>query len=119
MDEPTLRSGSQGEWVTYLQQLLSQAGFDPGAVDGDFGNATLQAVTSFQSNRGLTADGVVGAQTWAALTGSGTGDTGETGDTGTTGDTGDTGDAVPPELVQAGAPASLSQWTDEQKQAFF
>ena len=29
------------------------------------------------------------------------------------------GDTVPPELVSAGAPASVAQWTDEQREAFF
>jgi peptidoglycan hydrolase-like protein with peptidoglycan-binding domain len=115
MDEPTLQNGSQGEWVTYLQQLLSQAGYDPGGVDGVFGDGTLQAVRNFQNDQGLAADGIVGAATWAALTGNaGAADTGGTG-----GDAVQESDTVPPELVQAGAPASLSEWSDEQKEAFF
>src|SRR4051794_14891793 len=101
MDEPTLEQGSQGDWVTYLQQLLEQAGYSPGTVDGDFGPATLQAVESFQAANGLDVDGVVGPATWAALTGSADAPDGDA-------------DAVPSELVSAGAPASLSQWTDEQ-----
>jgi hypothetical protein len=96
--------------VTYLQQLLGQAGYDPGAIDGDFGNGTLRAVQAFQGDNGLAADGVVGPATWAALVGSGDG--GRTGQI-------EESEAVPGELVQAGAPASLSEWTDEQKEAFF
>jgi peptidoglycan hydrolase-like protein with peptidoglycan-binding domain len=106
MDEPTLQQGSQGEWVTYLQQLLEQAGFSPGTVDGIFGPATQQAVESFQTANGLQVDGIVGPATWTALTGGGS-------------TAGGADDAVPPELVSAGAPPSLSQWTDEQKEAFF
>lgn len=106
MNEPTLRRGAGGEWVTYLQQLLTQAGYDPGPVDGDFGNGTLQAVEALQAANGLAVDGVVGPATWAVLTGAGT-------------PAGDSSDAVPSELVAAGAPATLEEWTDEQKQAFF
>ncbi|QRN96372.1 TIGR02594 family protein [Archangium violaceum] len=36
-------------------------------VDGDFGQKTHEAVVRFQKTRHLTADGVVGAKTWAAL----------------------------------------------------
>jgi peptidoglycan hydrolase-like protein with peptidoglycan-binding domain len=110
MDEPRLTHGSHGEWVTYLQQLLEAAGHSPGAIDGDFGPATNHAVRAYQAAHGLAADGVVGEQTWRSLTaaapgGDGAGDAGQ-------------GD-VPPELVQAGAPADLAQWTEEQKEAFF
>ena len=41
------------------------------AVDGVFGAATERAVKSFQSARGLSADGVIGARTWTALLSSG------------------------------------------------
>ena len=66
---PTLRKGSKGEYVTLLQTLLIQRGYDlsPYGADGSFGNKTLSAVKQFQNDNGLTADGVVGAKTWAAL----------------------------------------------------
>lgn len=108
-DEPALRRGDSGEWVEYLQRLLVSANYSPGTVDGEFGYATEQAVVSVQSSYGLTADGVVGPATWTLLTGSHSG-----GDEGAEG----TGD-VPPEFVQAGAPARLAEWSDEQKQAYF
>jgi metacaspase-1 len=65
--EPTLRRGSRGPDVVRLQQQLSAAGFDPGAADGIFGGRTDAAVRSFQTARGLVADGIVGPKTWAAL----------------------------------------------------
>jgi hypothetical protein len=66
--EPTLRVGDQSVdgWVEYLQTLLNGWGF-PIAVDGDFGQGTLGAVTGFQGQHHLLVDGVVGNQTWAAL----------------------------------------------------
>ncbi len=68
----TLRTGSTGAQVKAAQHLLNQNGFDAGAVDGVFGAGTEGAVRAFQRNRGLTADGVVGARTWTALLSAGT-----------------------------------------------
>lgn len=68
-DKPTLRKGASGEYVTLLQTLLIQMGYNVGATgaDGKFGNATLAAVKAFQEKNGLSVDGVVGRNTWAAL----------------------------------------------------
>lgn len=68
-DKPTLRRGSSGEYVTLLQTKLIQLGYDVGATgaDGKFGDKTAAAVRAFQRDRGLTADGIVGRNTWAAL----------------------------------------------------
>ena len=63
----TLRMGSGGEEVRTLQSTLKQLGFLNGAADGKFGAATREAVKRFQQSAGLSADGVVGAATWAAL----------------------------------------------------
>ena len=38
-----------------------------GSIDGDFGTNTRRAVTQIQSAKGLTVDGIVGENTWAAL----------------------------------------------------
>ncbi len=63
---PTLQNGSSGDAVTALQRLLVGHGASLD-VDGSFGPATKQAVSSFQSSKGLGADGVVGPATWGAL----------------------------------------------------
>lgn len=64
---PTLRLGSRGSAVVDLQNRLRAAGFNPGPSDGIFGNGTLAAVKAFQRSRGLSADGVVGPNTWGKL----------------------------------------------------
>ena len=63
---PTLRNGSNGNFVYLLQYILNQNGYSL-TVDGAFGNNTLNAVTAFQTAQGLTADGIVGANTWRTL----------------------------------------------------
>ena len=63
---PVLARGSQGDAVVQLQNLLRDENFAV-AVDGDFGPGTEVAATRFQSENGLTADGIVGPQTWEAL----------------------------------------------------
>lgn len=62
-----LKPGDHGSAVTQLQRALKQAGYSPGTIDGVYGPATTQAVTQFQQANGLTADGIAGAQTLAAL----------------------------------------------------
>jgi peptidoglycan hydrolase-like protein with peptidoglycan-binding domain len=51
-----------------LQQRLKELGHDPGPIDGIFGSRTEQAVKDFQAAQRLTVDGIVGKQTWGALT---------------------------------------------------
>jgi N-acetylmuramoyl-L-alanine amidase len=63
----TLRRGSRGEAVRTLQTKLKRWGYYTGAVDGIFGSGTEKAVKAFQRKVGLTADGIVGAKTAAAL----------------------------------------------------
>ena len=64
---PMVRMGDSSDAVTTLQTELNAQGYDCGEVDGVFGQNTLNAVMAFQTAKGLTADGVVGAQTWGAL----------------------------------------------------
>ena len=66
-DRPTVRLGSTGPAVQRLQKRLARLGHDPGPADGMFGARTDSAVRSFQKARSLTADGIVGRNTWEAL----------------------------------------------------
>jgi peptidoglycan L-alanyl-D-glutamate endopeptidase CwlK len=66
-----LQQGSSGPDVTALQTRLKALGFDPKGVDGNFGPGTKAAVIAFQQSKGLSADGVVGPNTTAALQASG------------------------------------------------
>jgi cytoskeletal protein RodZ len=63
----TLKPGDTGSQVTALQNELTSLGYSPGKADGTYGPATEQAVKNFQAAKGLTADGVVGPKTLAAL----------------------------------------------------
>lgn len=63
----TVKRGSRGADVTYLQQRLTAIGYGTGAIDGIFGQKTFEAVKAFQAEHGLGVDGIVGAKTWAAL----------------------------------------------------
>jgi putative chitinase len=62
-----LRIGSTGNEVVTLQIALRNRGFNPGAIDGNFGAATEAAVLGFQKSEGLAADGIVGPNTAVAL----------------------------------------------------
>ncbi|HEY1041170.1 MAG TPA: peptidoglycan-binding protein [Candidatus Paceibacterota bacterium] len=62
-----LQRGSRGSYVVWLQQVLGRYLGTSVDADGVFGRGTLKYVSDFQSGEGLTADGVVGTQTRAAL----------------------------------------------------
>ncbi|KDN79782.1 serine/threonine protein kinase [Streptomyces olindensis] len=66
--ELTVR-GDKGQRVVQVQCMLTQRGLKVGdaGVDGQFGGATQAAVKRFQRAKGLSADGEVGPDTWAAL----------------------------------------------------
>ena len=63
---PILKLHSAGDLVVWAQEHLVTAGYAT-AVDGSYGPSTQSAVQSFQTAQGLTADGIVGPATWAAL----------------------------------------------------
>jgi peptidoglycan hydrolase-like protein with peptidoglycan-binding domain len=67
-----LRRGDRGDYVSMLQLMLDYvAEFYPEmpfvSIDGQFGPGTENAVKTFQGLMGLTADGIVGKNTWNAL----------------------------------------------------
>ncbi len=61
------RQGSRGEEVRKIQQKLKNWGYYSGEVDGIFGSQTRAAVVYFQKKNGLTADGIAGPATLAAM----------------------------------------------------
>ncbi|MBE6732856.1 MAG: spore cortex-lytic enzyme [Ruminococcaceae bacterium] len=61
------RMGSMGQEVEKIQSVLLEWGYYKGAVDGIFGTNTRNAVIAFQKANGLSADGIVGEKTLAAL----------------------------------------------------
>lgn len=63
----TLSSGSSGNAVRLMQGMLYCRGYNPNGVDGSFGAGTVAAVKSFQTAKGLTADGKAGPATMYAL----------------------------------------------------
>ncbi|WP_405111302.1 peptidoglycan DD-metalloendopeptidase family protein [Micromonospora sp. NBC_01405] len=63
---PSVSQGASG-WVPKVIQYLVRARGISVVVDGVFGPACASAVRSFQSGRGLYADGMVGPITWTAL----------------------------------------------------
>lgn len=64
-----LREGSRGDSVRLMQEYLRRisqgySGIPTVTADGVFGPATRRAVTAFQNRFGLTADGIIGRNTW-------------------------------------------------------
>lgn len=53
----------RGDDVAELQQRLSALGFDPGRVDGIFGDVSTAALRDFQENAALPVDGILGRST--------------------------------------------------------
>jgi rare lipoprotein A (peptidoglycan hydrolase) len=66
LGDRTLQKGTAGNDVKTLQILLTRRGFEVPRT-GYFGTITKRKVRSFQRSRSLTADGIVGPMTRAAL----------------------------------------------------
>ncbi len=66
----TLRRNDAGAEVKRMQQKLIELGYlKAGGDDGDYGTGTFNAVRAFQRRNNLTADGIAGPATQAALYG--------------------------------------------------
>ncbi|MFF4360279.1 protein kinase [Streptomyces sp. NPDC001604] len=63
------RLGDSGKRVQQVQCMLTKRGYSVGStgVNGEFGPDTETAVRTFQTDRGLNADGIVSHDTWGAL----------------------------------------------------
>lgn len=64
---PVLKKGAKGNITKLLQEKLVKLGYSTNGVDGIFGSGTYSAVREFQKTRGLSADGIVGQNTWRKL----------------------------------------------------
>lgn len=53
--------------VLLLQEILKARGLYNGALDKSFGNQCRAAVLTYQKQRGLKVDGIVGPATWKDL----------------------------------------------------
>ena len=66
---PTIKRGAKGNITRLILEKLNSLGFNCGTVDGDFGGNTYNAVVNFQRSKGLSADGIIGKNTWRKLLG--------------------------------------------------
>ena len=57
------KNGDSGSEIKRMQQRLKELGYYKTGVDGDFGDATEEAVKAFQAQNGLTVDGKAGERT--------------------------------------------------------
>lgn len=62
-----IKKGASGTFVYLAEFVLSAKGFYFGAMDASFGAGLTASVKSFQKEKRLTADGVVGPETWYKL----------------------------------------------------
>lgn len=62
-----VRKGDSGTFPYILEWILSAKGYYIGSMDAIFGSGLQTAVKAFQTKSGLSADGIVGADTWYAL----------------------------------------------------
>lgn len=65
----TLYYGCSGNITKVLQGLLICNGYKTGGFDSIYGNTTRSAVKKYQSRKGLTSDGIAGANTFSKLCG--------------------------------------------------
>lgn len=65
---PLVRLGNRGVYTATLQDALNSLGYSAGTVDGIFGPKTKNAVLRYQRDNGLSADGIVGCNTWTSIT---------------------------------------------------
>ncbi|MBR1606190.1 MAG: peptidoglycan-binding protein [Clostridia bacterium] len=63
----TLQIGSSGAEVNLLQARLTMLKYFNDTIDGKFGTKTAAAVSAFQKQNGLTADGIAGPRTLSAI----------------------------------------------------
>lgn len=66
---PVVRKGAKGNITKLIQKRLLSLGYKlpKWGADGGFGDETVDAVKSLQTDKGLSVDGIVGQDTWRKL----------------------------------------------------
>ena len=66
---PVVRKGAKGNITKLIQKRLLSLGYklSKWGADGGFGDETVDAVKSFQTDKGFSVDGIVGQDTWRKL----------------------------------------------------
>lgn len=64
---PLIKRNSRGTYVLVAQDGLNTLGYKTGGLDGIYGSKTQEAVKSYQQKVGLSADGIIGCNTWRSL----------------------------------------------------
>ncbi len=66
---PIVKKGARGGITKIIQQMLINIGYPVGSYgsDGVFGDGTVTAIKAFQRDTNLSADGIVGRETWKKL----------------------------------------------------
>lgn len=62
-----LKKGSTNDYVTIVQNKLKQLGYYTASIDGSYGDKSITSVKSYQKNKGLVVDGIVGTLTYNSL----------------------------------------------------
>ena len=65
--KPVLMRGSKGNYVRAWQTYLKQCGIDCGAIDGDYGKKTENAVREYQRLKNLPVTGVIDEDDWNSV----------------------------------------------------
>lgn len=60
-------ASDEAELIKKVQQALNEKGYDCGEADGIMGQKSTQALMNFQTDCGLTVDGVIGQEVKTAL----------------------------------------------------
>ena len=72
MGAQAVAAGPSASLTIEVQTLLTQLGYDPGPIDGDFGPRTAAAIRTFERDQGLAQEGQVSGALLYRLRGQGT-----------------------------------------------
>jgi len=64
---PLVKQGARGNITRLLQEKLNKLTYNTNGIDGIYGSTTHNAIFNYQSNHGLSADGICGKDTWRKI----------------------------------------------------